>query len=784
MAAMGPQQAVSAIRDDVMDTRTPSPVQRSASQTSDEAYKPDLSAEVAMLSTKLVNAINYQTNLDDSLQQTRHELEQAQKELTRLRQHKKETDELIANGVLVRRSNMEKELFRLREELAKERAAREAAEKARKQGEAELENLTTALFEEANTMVAAARKDAETAERRNSQLRAQLNDTELLLASQTEQLKDLKGVMERMEKTSEHESIARDSSVPSTPIHSTTNAWDAVQFSPSAVDSADIVPEHPLHFNQLLLPILRSDIQAYNDFQDLLALGRRHAPHSRQASNSNIHLTSTSQPNIGASPSLPGAFSFSGSSSANNSPSSSTFSGSSSNIPSLKESKFYKRTLLEDIEPTLRLDLAPGLSFLSRRTVLSSLLGGSLVVEPFLPQSKFHGPLFACALCGEARKHEPYIRKHRFRTSEEESAQRYPLCDYCLGRIRAAGDFVNFLRMVRDGHWRADSEEEQNNAWEESVRLRERMFWARLGGGVVPAMQMLRRETTNQDSPESARAVKSVRPSLESIPEQRRGTQVSVVAGGEEEDVEPEPESDGQDAAEDTEGASLPVRPRLKTPMSSIGSAIVGASSGVLSTARPDVSPHRSEHAVEAAPALSDGANESTSDQALEPPSADPEDEAGTTPFEDAQTELQPDLQTTDSQTEQAEASEQLHREAEEAIASVSEEGGEQTTPENKAPEPVPELEVAAVPVVQETAPSAEIEEESSKPAAVEEQDQPTQPKQRDLASPPPSSHERRPSSVLARVRAMEAQAQATQQQVRPTSPEKEERLPGAFDMP
>lgn len=40
---------------------------------------------------------------------------------------------------------------------------------------------------------------------------------------------------------------------------------------------------------------------------------------------------------------------------------------------------------------------------------------------------------------------------------------------------------------MKDGHWRADDEESEKAAWEESVRLREQMFWCRIGGGVVPA---------------------------------------------------------------------------------------------------------------------------------------------------------------------------------------------------------------------------------------------------------------------------------------------------------
>lgn len=95
--------------------------------------------------------------------------------------------------------------------------------------------------------------------------------------------------------------------------------------------------------------------------------------------------------------------------------------------------------------------------------------------------------LFSCSLCGECRKDPAHTRSHRFRTSENDSAQRYPLCKYCLGRVRSTCDFLGFLRILKDGHWRCEDEEAEKAAWEESVRLREQMFWCRVGGGVIPA---------------------------------------------------------------------------------------------------------------------------------------------------------------------------------------------------------------------------------------------------------------------------------------------------------
>jgi len=90
-------------------------------------------------------------------------------------------------------------------------------------------------------------------------------------------------------------------------------------------------------------------------------------------------------------------------------------------------------------------------------------------------------------MCDESRNDAEHIRTHRFRTNETSQAQRYPLCPYCTARLRSVCDFLAFLRTIKEGHWRCDTEEDERAAWEESVKLREHMFWCRVGGGVVPA---------------------------------------------------------------------------------------------------------------------------------------------------------------------------------------------------------------------------------------------------------------------------------------------------------
>ncbi|PNS15271.1 Rab guanine nucleotide exchange factor sec2 [Sphaceloma murrayae] len=490
VATMPPTNGASPIDSDFLNTlpdpRTPSPTPRLRSPASEN----DLSGEVSMLSTKLINAINHSTSLDDTLQQARIELEVAKKRIEELEMEARRHAKDIEAGVLVKKAEVDEQIEQMRAELDEARREREASDRAKRGMETELENLTASLFEEANNMVADARKDTEAAEKRTAQVRSQLQDTETLLASQQEQLQDLKGVMEKLSsEIDETEPLPHLSTAPSTPAtdaNKMSRLLDMLPLSPGI--AGEFAPEHPLRFTQLLHPVLRNDLPSYNEFAELLRTSRAINSISHQRSSSG-NVPARSPSNLASnpaasssSPHLPGSFT---------TPLSSSITSpgpSSPALPPLKESKFYKRALTEDIEPTLRLDLAPGLSWLARRTVLTSITAGALVIEPFAPSSKLYGPVYACALCGEDRRQDIYARRHRFRTSEDVSAQRYPLCEWCVGRLRATCDFAAFLRMCRDGTWKAGTEEEIRAGWEEAVRLRERMFWGRIGGGVVPAI--------------------------------------------------------------------------------------------------------------------------------------------------------------------------------------------------------------------------------------------------------------------------------------------------------
>ena len=113
---------------------------------------PDFSQEVSTLSTKLINAINHSTMLDDSLQQTRHELEAAREKLARLEIQVRVHEEKVSKGLLVDKVVYDKMEKQLTSELQEERKRRAVAEAAKRKVDSEVEALTAALFEEANVV--------------------------------------------------------------------------------------------------------------------------------------------------------------------------------------------------------------------------------------------------------------------------------------------------------------------------------------------------------------------------------------------------------------------------------------------------------------------------------------------------------------------------------------------------------------------------------------------------------------------------------------------------------
>ena len=134
----------------IRDPRSPTDEFPSPQDSTASSPHPDLNIEVATLSNKLISAINHQTHLDDALTATRQELEFTQERLRHAEAKNREHAGLITNGALVQKAEVEQQASKFLAKISEERKRRTSVEKDKKGIEQELENLTTALFEEAN----------------------------------------------------------------------------------------------------------------------------------------------------------------------------------------------------------------------------------------------------------------------------------------------------------------------------------------------------------------------------------------------------------------------------------------------------------------------------------------------------------------------------------------------------------------------------------------------------------------------------------------------------------
>ncbi len=465
------------------------------------------------LNAKLVEAIERQAELEDNLANALEELNAAKARINVL-----EAGQEAYKAEL--RRNMMLEITKADAESTKSKFAMSK----------EVEELTAKLFQEANEMVSEARQNAETEigkakqeaqseQDKNHRLQAQLTDTETLLANHQAQLEELKGLMQGLSSasmnsrpTSPHprNRRSRDSfpkivtslqnhgseSTPPTPsrlaqdpsVEDITTDASIAETTNEDDEEVEFVeaPETPAEET----PAYRTDTTSYNDFLALLHVSLQNRSHqpalSRQASLSGINPQATTH-----GLKSPLTIQFLGASPASSTNSSPTFPSSLSGWTSassdskrevtLKETKFMKRTVVEDIEPTLRLDVAPELGYLSRRALREAVLDGNLVVEP-LPAhlARFEPEKIPCSFCGDARYDGNHKRLYRCRADKADS-QSHALCAWCLDRVRSVCNLVGFLKQVREGMWKADNEAAEMRAWQESIRLREACFWAKCG---------------------------------------------------------------------------------------------------------------------------------------------------------------------------------------------------------------------------------------------------------------------------------------------------------------
>ncbi|KAG5370137.1 Rab guanine nucleotide exchange factor SEC2 [Yarrowia sp. C11] len=630
------------------------PAQMAAASAASSGHVKELTQEVSSLSTRLLQAMETQSELEEELGREKRDKDRA----------------------IVENKELKTEVKNLREEM---------------------QELSAELFDEANTMVSDARRDAakEVAEtkKRNDQLKVQLEERDNLLESLQAQLGALKMAMQERDEeedrlqnlgeASDEENEEENVTKRESSIHGTNDGSDD-GFESAAEGDLDIrhslpgsangsstnvsgpppVANRPrlsrapssrkrmttiptaAELNSPSRPHLRQDLASFRDFIALVrqAAKQREAAMESSHTSASIHAagptsSSTSSTDVAATslddmphtpPTHQGPFKHD-----DQSPLTSIYSSymspqSHKEPPplQLKDTRFFKKFISEDFEPTLRLDLAPGLSWLARRAVQMAILDGTIVIDPIAAVNELYGvnmmtdmwlnggfseaagaprdangelikdahsgdatfskdvvapdhptkqrpasalvsfardakllkpekvneeeshitppmsreearaqairdlesrashessrqshdsrtsssnnvsppmaTISACSLCGESRNHSlVYARLHYLRTANAAAGETgesgeagpntsalsagkgYPLCGYCLVRVRAVCDYLTFLRSVKDGVWKVDGVASENKVWGECIRLKERMFWARVGGGFL-----------------------------------------------------------------------------------------------------------------------------------------------------------------------------------------------------------------------------------------------------------------------------------------------------------
>ncbi|GAA6001412.1 uncharacterized protein JCM10292_006241 [Rhodotorula paludigena] len=360
----------------------------------------DLTGQVTSLNSKLVKSYTTRGELEDDLHDAQENERNLRKKVADLERERAKWDKEIEAGGWVEKNHVQGEMQRLMTKVVEETKSRETAVQAHSALETEIENLTSNLFSEANKMVAFERVARARAEEKTrsveeagvsmqallEEVQVGLRETVVKLEKRDAEVADLK---RRLAAHGEHveeddvEGREQDDGdvggiVFSDGEHLTLNT-QALNFSLSLAAT----PSH------LSAPRLLTSVLPYHEFLAFITYLRQ------------TRTTALNKPqeHMGyAHPAL-AARAFSSA----ESPPPAPLTPAQLLAPHLLLSShlsqpFLKRCVEEDSDAALRLDLAPGLGFLSRRTVGTAIVDGTLLIEPLHAGHELASD--KCALCG------------------------------------------------------------------------------------------------------------------------------------------------------------------------------------------------------------------------------------------------------------------------------------------------------------------------------------------------------------------------------------------------
>lgn len=423
-----------------------------------------VSTQIMSLSTQLIDSIERQSTLEKELNQANKTIEGNAGAMEEYENLKKKYTELEK-----RELNKDAELNKLKQELRKQNEARTEADSNVDKLNHEVEELTASLFDEANNMVADARKASHAAELKNAKLVEQLHERDMLLETLNLQLKHLKKVIQTLD----------DDSSASEQVKALANASDNASLTASL--SKNIHTGHGRQLEPPLGPIfspnitaVRYDLGLYHEFLKFLAVLPNYEDIKDTAS----------------------------------------------------DSKLLRRLVNDEIQPVLKLENASGLGWILKRTLINLMIEGLVAVEPIsglneIRQYGYSSPMLnqksrmggnsndnlesspatasnastttktdhsrrdsatkglnlfnypsdsppvavreKCAICGECRDDlVEHARLHILKTQSRADDgtvtvnNTFPLCKYCVLKIRQTCEIFAFLRSLKLGAWKLE----------------------------------------------------------------------------------------------------------------------------------------------------------------------------------------------------------------------------------------------------------------------------------------------------------------------------------------
>ncbi|GAA5940910.1 guanine nucleotide exchange factor SEC2 [Sporobolomyces koalae] len=363
----------------------------------------DLTSQVTSLNGKLVKSYTTRGDLEDHLHDTQETEKQLRKRVADLERDKERWTKEIEAGGWVERDHVQGEMQRLMTKVVEETQNRQTAVQAHSALENEVENLTSNLFAEANKMVAFERLARARAEDKTRSVEEAGTSMQALLEDVQVGLRDTVGKLEKREAqvaALKKRLAAHGEVVPEDPTERPDGLEDgdlggSIIFSDgqhldvaSTVTLARDLSQAPIP-SQFASPRLLTSALPYQEFLTFITYLRQ------------LRVTTLARP-----PETPSAFGHSALSTrgfSSDPPPTSSLSPAQLLAPHLLLSThlsqpFLKRCVEEDSDPVLRLDLAPGLGFLSRRNVANAVVDGTLLIEPLTSGQDLPGD--KCALCG------------------------------------------------------------------------------------------------------------------------------------------------------------------------------------------------------------------------------------------------------------------------------------------------------------------------------------------------------------------------------------------------